>query len=793
MKKKITLKTKCLGIAMMTMLMIGWNTAIAQNVVFYETCGTTAPTAGTRPAPADYTGWDNEGLVSFSGDVDIRATNTLSSHVWFAAAADHEFIISGINTSGKTDLMLSFKVACNSASGNASKMTLTVKDAAASGSEIPITIEDTPTGATNNYVDIKNLTGIPATTDLEIRFAFTAANNPTNYGYRLDDILITSGEVSDNNNLATLTVSEGTLTPEFDPAVTLYSVELPTGTTTVPEVQYTLEDPAAQATPIAATGIPGTTSIKVVAENGAEKTYSINFTAAPPSGLWIETFEDAAFAGSSYTKRTVTDDLGQWIVSGVGTMDANDRYNGSRGIRFRGGNAADTGDNLNRVEMNFDKTGGIGTVSFKYGSYSTHAGGILNVEYSTDQGVTWVPAGSTDPAPSWVNGGSALLEASFPVNIAGDARIRVTKTFVGSGSISVDIDDLSITDFAGTVSTAATPTFTPAAGSFIDPISVTISTATEGASVYYTTDGSAPTASSTLYTDPFTVSTTTTVKAIAIKEGMSDSPVASITYTFPVEAEVADIAEFINLTPETVAKITGTVTVVYQNGSNLFVQDASGWVLIYGSTTKTYQNGDLLTNVIGKLTMYSSATSAEYPEVALIAGIALPDGIAGDPVEPKLVDPADLTNADLNRYIAFENVEIADDVTYALTQTNGTIVNGDGTMVIADWYKLISATFVKGDKVDVTGLVRSFNGIQIYLLSIEKSLTGINNPNPDMANVFAENGVIYVKNLQGTAKISVFDIAGRLITQTNATEIPVNAKGVYVVKVNAQAFKVVNK
>jgi len=52
----------------------------------------------------------------------------------------------------------------------------------------------------------------------------------------------------------------------------------------------------------------------------------------------------------------------------------------------------------------------------------------------------------------------------------------------------------------------------------------------EGARVYYTTDGSTPTSGSTLYTEPFTLSATTTVKAIAIKDEVSSS-VASKTFT----------------------------------------------------------------------------------------------------------------------------------------------------------------------------------------------------------------------------------------------------------------------
>ncbi len=78
--------------------------------------------------------------------------------------------------------------------------------------------------------------------------------------------------------------------------------------------------------------------------------------------------------------------------------------------------------------------------------------------------------------------------------------------------------------------TVAIPAFSVAAGAVDSGTSVEITCTTEGAKIYYTTDESAPTASSTEYTSAITVTPPMTIKAIAVKEGMNDSAVASVSY-----------------------------------------------------------------------------------------------------------------------------------------------------------------------------------------------------------------------------------------------------------------------
>jgi Chitobiase/beta-hexosaminidase C-terminal domain len=78
---------------------------------------------------------------------------------------------------------------------------------------------------------------------------------------------------------------------------------------------------------------------------------------------------------------------------------------------------------------------------------------------------------------------------------------------------------------------AATPQFTPPAGTYNSTQSVTLTDNTPSATIYYTTDGSNPNTSSTVYTGPITVSTSETIKSIAVAPNFTQSIIASSSYT----------------------------------------------------------------------------------------------------------------------------------------------------------------------------------------------------------------------------------------------------------------------
>ncbi len=117
--------------------------------------------------------------------------------------------------------------------------------------------------------------------------------------------------------------------------------------------------------------------------------------------------------------------------------------------------------------------------------------------------------------------------------------------------------------------TCVAPTFLPVAGTYISAQTVTISTTTEGATIHYTTDGSEPTATSTTYdsNNKPSISTTTTIKAIAVKNGYDNSTVASATYTF-VSVEHAGT----QTDPYTVADARKAIDAIDGTKENVYVK-----------------------------------------------------------------------------------------------------------------------------------------------------------------------------------------------------------------------------
>ena len=103
------------------------------------------------------------------------------------------------------------------------------------------------------------------------------------------------------------------------------------------------------------------------------------------------------------------------------------------------------------------------------------------------------------------------------------------------------------TDNNGDANKVENPSFSIEGRTYFFPQDVLITTATPGAMIYYTTDGTTPTRASTPYSQAVSIISTTTLKAIAIKEGMTDSDIASALYTItPLGETINSYMDIVN-------------------------------------------------------------------------------------------------------------------------------------------------------------------------------------------------------------------------------------------------------
>ncbi|MCR5107643.1 MAG: InlB B-repeat-containing protein, partial [Lachnospiraceae bacterium] len=114
----------------------------------------------------------------------------------------------------------------------------------------------------------------------------------------------------------------------------------------------------------------------------------------------------------------------------------------------------------------------------------------------------------------------------------GTYKVKIDVTEGDSYTAATDVTDDTWTFTISEPGKVSTPTFSPVEGTYKASKDVTISCETDEAEIYFTTDKSTPSKENgTKYASAITVTDTTTIRAIAVKEGMTNSEVASATYT----------------------------------------------------------------------------------------------------------------------------------------------------------------------------------------------------------------------------------------------------------------------
>jgi hypothetical protein len=147
--------------------------------------------------------------------------------------------------------------------------------------------------------------------------------------------------------------------------------------------------------------------------------------------------------------------------------------------------------------------------------------------YSSAQAVTITTVTPSATIYYTTNGATPTTSSSVysgPIIVSATETLNAIAIATGASASAVNSATYTIT------LPAAAPAFSPAGGAYTSAQTVTISTTTPSATIYYTTNGATPTTSSPVYTGPIVVSATETLKAIAVANGSSSSQVTSALY-----------------------------------------------------------------------------------------------------------------------------------------------------------------------------------------------------------------------------------------------------------------------
>lgn len=337
----------------------------------------------------------------------------------------------------------------------------------------------------------------------------------------------------------------------------------------------------------------------------------------------------------------------------------------------------------------------------------------------------------------------------------------------------------------------AAPKFSVAEGTYYEKQSVTITNPNTTGKIYYTLDGSEPTASSTEYTAPIEISETKTLKAIVI-DGEKKSAVTTAVYTIAQVKTVNTVAEFLKLTKGEKAKFANPVVVaaVYtaKSGSvSYYCSDETGGIQLYDKTGKempAYKVDDVI----------PAGFEAEYdlyngvPEAVSVSG-------AVAATETK-VAPFTVTTIE----------EISKDMVGAIVQIKGASIKeisgsnfsvSDETGALASYNKFGLEDLKEATGVVVKAVVNIYsNNLQLMPFDIDYSSAVVEVEDSEKVEVVPGTGEIYVN---GAGDVNIYNIDGRRTTTVKGSgDIPPKKKshvietesGVYIVVVEGEAVKV---
>jgi hypothetical protein len=393
----------------------------------------------------------------------------------------------------------------------------------------------------------------------------------------------------------------------------------------------------------------GTTTSLISSANPQVQGSSVTFTAtvAPASGTGIPT-GNVVFSVDSVSTSTVA-----LNGSGVATYPTSSLTAGQHTILASYGGSTAYASSSNSLTQTISQPQAAAPVfSPAVGTYTSTQS--VTITDSTTGATIYYTSNGNPPTTSSTMYSVAIPVSSTETIEAIAVAAGYTNSVVASGTYTINL------------AAAASPVFSPTAATYTSTQSVTIADSTTGATIYYTTNGTTPTTSSTLYNGAITVSTTETIEAIAVASGYSNSAVASATYT-------------ITVTPQAATPVFSPAAGSYTSTQSVTIADSTTGATIYYTT-----NGTTPTT---SSTLYSGAITVSGTET--VEAIAVASGYSNSAVAsatytitvtPQAATPVFSPAA--GSYTSTQSVTIADSTTGAAIYytTNGTTPTASSTL-----------------------------------------------------------------------------------------------------------------
>ena len=368
--------------------------------------------------------------------------------------------------------------------------------------------------------------------------------------------------------------------------------------------------------------------------------------------------------------------------------------------------------NLNGVDWNLACTWQNGTYYGNDGSKGQQIGSKDNpaetIRLSTDgiQGNVKSIKVSTS--------GASSVDATLQVSVGGTQygnAIELTSSsteyeFAGTGSGTIEllynvvkravyIKAIEVVYEQGAATQVAAPVLTPGSTNFTDQLTVTATCATDGATIYYTMDGSEPTTGSAVFpAEGLTLTETTTVKAMAANGKLENSNVAEETYTKVTAMSIAEFKALEN-NAEGMLDLTGAV-VTAVGSSDIFVQDAEGNGIDLYRSNQDWNVGDVLSGVAsGSFVLYNNMPEFSNGD---FSGVTATPGTG---VAPKVVTIAELLANPAAYYCTLVKVE-------GVACNGETFTQGNNSVEYYNRFRTIGNDYEFPATADVTGVFSPF-------------------------------------------------------------------------------------